>query len=167
MTVQKSACPEIREGMLPGVLGAIADLHMAVYPAEHAVAGQFEADQLADLADFAARHDEARDALFSAWDSDGLIGCTVVDGTDTTGPAGWARLRWVLVAHRARGSGLGRRLMARALETVDRAPARGLWLTTFSGLDAARRLYEANGFALVEAWPDTRWGRPLTVQRFE
>ncbi len=39
-----------------------------------------------------------------------------------------------------------------------------LW--TFRGLDAARRLYEANGFALVEEQPGRQWGEEVIEQRF-
>jgi len=40
-----------------------------------------------------------------------------------------------------------------------------LW--TFQGLDAARRLYEAHGFVLVEQWSGDQWGQAMVEQRFE
>ncbi len=40
------------------------------------------------------------------------------------------------------------------------------FLTTFAGLNAARSLYEARGFRLVQEEIDTSWGSPLTEQRF-
>ena len=37
---------------------------------------------------------------------------------------------------------------------------------TFRGLDAARKLYEAYGFALAEEWPGRQWGKQMFEQRF-
>jgi GNAT superfamily N-acetyltransferase len=39
-----------------------------------------------------------------------------------------------------------------------------LW--TFSGLDAARVLYERHGFELVEECQGDQWGRVVTEQKF-
>ena len=41
------------------------------------------------------------------------------------------------------------------------------YLTTFAGLDAARRLYEEIGFTLTSEHADTTWGVPLNEQRFD
>ena len=41
----------------------------------------------------------------------------------------------------------------------------GLW--TFKGLDAARHLYERNGFRLVNEYAGAQWGVNLMEQRFE
>ncbi len=40
-----------------------------------------------------------------------------------------------------------------------------LW--TFKGLDAARQLYERNGFRLGEEYTGAQWGVNLMEQRFE
>jgi ribosomal protein S18 acetylase RimI-like enzyme len=42
-----------------------------------------------------------------------------------------------------------------------------VYLGTFSGLDAARALYERAGFQLVREHESTTWGRPLVEQRLE
>jgi len=39
-----------------------------------------------------------------------------------------------------------------------------LW--TFSGLNAARRLYESFGFTLDKAWQGDQWGWMMTEQQF-
>ncbi|MEM6488446.1 MAG: GNAT family N-acetyltransferase [Pseudomonadota bacterium] len=144
---------------------------MSVYPHEHGLGGRFEADQLADLGDFAARYTPGRDEVFSVRDEHGLIASAAVDGGSPDSAANdepaHARLRWVLVAPRARGRGLGAQLMAEALAVVDAPPARPAWLTTFDGLQTARRLYERRGFVMSHSWSDERWGRALTIQRFD
>jgi hypothetical protein len=42
-----------------------------------------------------------------------------------------------------------------------------IYLNTFAGLDAARRLYERAGFVLTQQQTDTTWGIPVEEQRFE
>ena len=42
-----------------------------------------------------------------------------------------------------------------------------VYLTTFAGLAAARRLYEEIGFTLTSEHADTTWGVPLNEQRFD
>jgi hypothetical protein len=39
-----------------------------------------------------------------------------------------------------------------------------LW--TFSGLDAARRLYESFGFRLTKEWQGEQWGSEMLEQQF-
>jgi hypothetical protein len=42
-----------------------------------------------------------------------------------------------------------------------------VYLWTFDGLHAARHLYEAMGFKLVEQHKGGQWGTEVTEQRFE
>lgn len=42
----------------------------------------------------------------------------------------------------------------------------GIYLWTFAGLDAARRLYDDFGFRLVEEQAGETWGTRVTEQRF-
>ena len=44
---------------------------------------------------------------------------------------------------------------------------RGIFLTTFAGLDAARRIYDSAGFVLVHEQHDRTWGTEVMEQRFE
>jgi GNAT superfamily N-acetyltransferase len=65
-----------------------------------------------------------------------------------------------------KGSGVGRQLIEAALRFVDRHGFAETQLWTFQGLDAARHLYEQSGFALVEEYPGTQWGKEVLEQRF-
>jgi len=55
-----------------------------------------------------------------------------------------------------RGGRVGRKLLSAALEFVDRQGFSETHLWTFNGSAAARRLYEAKGFACVEAQSGTQ-----------
>jgi GNAT superfamily N-acetyltransferase len=107
----------------------------------------------------------ARSGLWTAADDGGLLGSIAIDGEDLGD--GSAHLRWFIVADRARGTGLGRRLLEQALAFCDAQGFACTQLWTFDGLHAARRLYEANGFVLAEQWPGTQWGPLVQEQRFE
>jgi len=94
-----------------------------------------------------------------------IVGSVAIDGEDLG--AGIAHLRWFIVDDEVRGAGVGRRLLQAALDFVDeRAAFQATQLWTFSGLHAARSLYEAHGFACVEERPGDRWGRLVPEQRF-
>ncbi len=69
---------------------------------------------------------------------------------------------------RLRGHGLGRRLVAEALELAERAGYDTIGLETFSDLRAAAHIYRGHGFELIWAETGPRWGREdLTYQRYE
>ena len=62
------------------------------------------------------------------------------------------------------GKGIGRQLVKQALAFVDsRFNRSSLW--TFSGLDAARHLFESSGFVLTDERKGRQWGEPVIEQR--
>ena len=78
-----------------------------------------------------------------------------------------AKLRLLLVDPRARGCGLGTRLVR---EAIDFARARGyrrLVLWTQSNLAAARAIYRACGFELRKSEPHAAFGVKLTGEYWE
>lgn len=97
--------------------------------------------------------------MWTARDAIGLAGSVTIDGR--ANPV--ARLRWFIVDERARG-GLGRQLLDRALGFCCDRGFREVWLTTFDGLRAARRLYDEAGFVVEHEAPDTTWGVRVTEQ---
>jgi hypothetical protein len=56
--------------------------------------------------------------------------------------------------------------MARAMRFCDEQDVRRVWLTTFRGLDAARRLYERHGFRLAGENADDQWRGGVIEQKF-
>ena len=134
------------------------------YALRHRFGRAFEARIAAGLGEFAGRIDRPVNAIWHAARAGRIIGTITVDGEDLG--VGIAHLRWFIVDDGLRGAGIGRRLLAAAIAHCDRHQFRETHLWTFRGLDAARRLYEANGFELAEARPGATWGREVMEQHF-
>jgi GNAT superfamily N-acetyltransferase len=154
---------EIR-GYRPGDIGWTVQAHAVYYATHWSLPAAFECDVAKGLAALVARLDPARDGFWIATAGDDRAGAIAIDGSSEPG---WARLRFFITDDRHRGRGIGRLLVAHALAFCAKAGHRDVYLTTFAGLDAARHLYETNGFALVDERVETTWGRPLAEQLFE
>lgn len=109
--------------------------------------------------------DAARDGLRLATDGDVILGAVAIDGRPAEEPGAGPR-RFIL-GDAARGRGIGRRLLGTAVQFCRerRVPRIRPW--TFSGLEAARLLHDAFGFAVTAEHTDTGRGTPLTHQRME
>lgn len=149
-----------------GDIGWLLERHAAIYGAEFGYLPIFDAYVAESLVPFLAKFNARRDRLWIAEAGARRVGCIAIQHDAKR--RGWAKLRWFLVESEARGTGLGRRLMAAALRFARRAGYRGVHLYTVDDLDAARGLYEAAGFTL--AWQDEKpcewapWGHE---QRWE
>lgn len=152
-------------GWGPGALGQVISLHGRYYAREWGFGPYFEAKVAAGMAEFIPRMDPARDLFLAARRGAHLLASITIDGSETS--ANEAHLRWFITSDKARGTGIGRRLMARAMAFCDEVGFALVYLDTFKGLDAARHLYESHGFTLVSERPDTTWGVEVTEQRFE
>jgi len=147
----------------PGDWGWIVSRHGELYAAEYGWDESFESL----VARIVADHVESRDPrVEAAWiaEVDGeRAGCVLsVREDDTT-----AKLRLLLVEPRARGAGVGSRLVEECVRFATRAGYRRLVLWTNSPLSSARRIYEAAGFALVAEEDHHSFGHDMTGQTFE
>lgn len=150
---------------IPGLLGRVTELHGRYYHRHWGFTLFFEAKVATEMAEFLARFDPARDGLWIAATEDRIVGAVAINGqeAETVG----ARLRWLIVEPEYQGRGLGKRLIQEAVAFCRRARFRRVWLTTFAGLDAARRLYERQGFRILEEQEDAHWGKTVREQTFE
>lgn len=153
-------------GYVPGCIGRVAELHAAYYSAAAGFGAGFEAQVAREFAAFCERLDATRDGLWLAVGDDGRVeGSLVIDGMHAHDD-GHAHLRWFILSDRLRGQGWGRRLLHEGLAFADRLACARVMLWTFEGLDAARHLYEQQGFRLERAAVGGRWGKPVNEQLF-
>lgn len=155
---------DLLRGYQPGVLGRLVEMHGAYYSREHGLDPSFEAEVATQVGAFATRLHRASNGMLAITQADRMVGTIAIDGEGLR--TGCARLRWFIVEDAARGSGAGSVLIQEALNFCDQFGFAEAELWTFRGLDAARRLYEAHGFRLVEERPGVRWGRSIIEQRF-
>ncbi|MEM5310595.1 helix-turn-helix domain-containing GNAT family N-acetyltransferase [Paraburkholderia sp. JHI869] len=152
---------QIVEGYRPGCIGDIASLHGRYYAANWGFGAYFEKKVATGLAEFAGALPAEGKALWLAVERDRILASLAIDGN----ASGVAHLRWFIVDDSLRGTGIGKQLMAGAMQFVD-ARYTETYLWTFKGLDAARHLYESFGFQLAEEFEGDQWGTKVTEQRF-
>ena len=112
------------------------------------------------VADFQASSPDGREAGWIA-EVDGVrAGCVLCCHRDDD----TAQLRILLVEPWARGLGLGRRLVDECMAFARRAGYASIVLWTNDVLVAARRIYEAVGFQLVEETAHRSFGHDLVGQ---
>jgi ribosomal protein S18 acetylase RimI-like enzyme len=161
----------LAEGYLPGAIGRIAEMHAVYYAREWGFGAFLEAKIAGEAAGFIDRYDPVTDLLLLALSGEVIVGSIIVDLNDPAsnnvdGGDRGAHIRWFILDDTVRGAGMGRQMMQRAVDHIDRFAAGRAWLTTFSGLDAARRLYEDFGFRLARESQDDTWGDPVHEQLY-
>ena len=88
-------------------------------------------------------------------------------GSDGSEAPGLAHLRWFLLDDALRGTGVGQRMLDRALAFCRDRGMRQVYLTTFADLHAAAHLYRSRGFALVGERETRHWRLGMREQRYE
>ena len=145
-----------------GDIGWAIERHGRLYTDEYGWNEEFEALVATLFADFATRHDPARERMWIA-EVDGVrAGCVFVvrNADDPT----LAQLRCLLVDPSGRGHGIGRRLVDRCIAFARAAGYRGMTLWTNDVLVFARRIYEATGFTLAKEYRHHSFGHDLVGQ---
>lgn len=145
-----------------GDYGWIVERHGAIYAQEFGWDETFEALVARIVGEFAASRDGDREAAWIA-ELDGTRAGSVlcVRKDDRV-----AQLRLLLVDPRARGLGIGGRLVDECVEFARRAGYREISLWTNDVLESARRIYERAGFELVDSEPHRSFGRDLVGQNW-
>ena len=155
---------DISAGYQPGVVGRVTEMHSAFY-SRHSGFGQFFESKVASgMADFVGRLDEPCNNIWVATHNDRIVGSIAIDGQDLGNNN--AHLRWFIMDEVCCGSGVGRRLLEKAMAFCDTFGFAATQLWTFKGLDAARHLYESFGFELVHEKQGKQWGTTVTEQQF-
>ena len=146
----------------PGDLGWVVMAHGEVYAAEFGWDTSFEALVARIVADYGEADDQGRQAAWIAEADGRRLGCVFCVPADET----TAKLRILLVHPDGRGQGLGGRLVDTCLDFAREAGYTRMVLWTNSVLAAARSIYLARGFTLVESEPHHSFGHDLIGQTY-
>ena len=152
----------ITESYSPGCIGRITQLHAAYYAQSSGFGVEFESKVASEMAAFCTGYQAGRDGIWLARSPE-IEASVVIDGSkaDTEG----AHLRWFIASDATRGKGIGRLLLSQAINFADACGYKRTYLWTFSGLGAARHLYEDLGFHLDHESLGTQWGKEVLEQR--
>ena len=146
-----------------GDMGWVIQRHGALYAQERGWGERFEALVAGIAKDFIEQLDAGRERCWIAEIGGEPVGCVfVVKQSDAV-----AKLRLLLVEPRARGRGLGRRLVEECIAFARARGYRKLVLWTQSNLLEARRLYQATGFRLAKKQPHAEFGVKLVGEYWE
>jgi DNA-binding MarR family transcriptional regulator/N-acetylglutamate synthase-like GNAT family acetyltransferase len=145
-----------------GDVGWAIERHGLVYSDEFGWNEEFEALVATLFARFATKHDSAAERFWVAEVDGERVGCVFVVRSEKDNNA--AQLRCLLVDPSGRGLGVGRKLVDECIQFAKSAGYRQIILWTNDVLIAARRIYEAAGFSLIEESPHRSFGHDLIGQ---
>lgn len=148
----------IRHDLRVGDLGRIIALHGEVYDALPGYGLAFEAYVARTIAEYVLDAG-GTGRIWLAESDDRLVGCAAMILRDEE----QGQLRWVLVDQSARGMGLGKDLVNRALDYARDHECSRVFLETTDGLPESQNLYDTLGFEVVSDVREELWDgvRPL------
>ena len=151
----------VLRGLRPGDLGMVTARQAILYTGEYGWNGDYEALVARILADFHQSFDPDRDAAWIA-EMDGRMAGSIflVHGDEPD----VGKLRLLYVERDARGTGVGKMLVAACIDRARAVGYKRLDLWTNSVLSAARAIYERAGFVLVDETPHHSFGKDLVGQ---
>ena len=144
-----------------GDFGWVVSRHAELYLREYGWGDPFEGLCAQIVADFVNNFDPKRERCWIAEMNGENVGCVMLVKDEQPNVA---RLRLLLVDPKARGLGLGAKLVD---ESVRFARSKGyakVTLWTHSVLSAARHIYEDAGFRLTSSQPRRTWGKDVVAE---
>jgi len=149
--------------MKPGDIGTIVLLHGVLYAKEYGLDLSFEAYVAGPLSDFALSQDREMQRIWIV-DYDGEVAgsIAIVKNSDEE-----SQLRWFILRPDQRGKGIGKTLVAEAVEFCQSVGYKRIILWTLSELEVAIAIYKKYGFVKTEVKAHYIWGRELVEEKYE
>jgi DNA-binding MarR family transcriptional regulator/GNAT superfamily N-acetyltransferase len=151
--------PYILRPPQPGDMGWVVHRHGALYWQEHGYDERFEAIVAEIVAHFTQNFQPRRECCWIAERNHEIAGSVLLVQKSKT----VAKLRLLLVEPRARGLGIGKRLVEECVKFARQAGYKKIVLWTQSELLPARALYKWAGFRLTDRQKHKSWGRDNLV----
>ena len=147
----------------PGDMGWVIGAHGALYAKEFGWNENFEALVAEIAVQFIRKFNPKRERCWMAEMDGESVGSVFLVQTSKT----VAKLRLLILDPKARGYGLGQRLVGECIAHARKLGYRKLTLWTQSNLLAARHIYKATGFKLVSTEPHCSFGVDLVGEYWE
>lgn len=159
------AAPVILRPHRVGELGWLVHRQGLLYHEQYGWNGDFEALIARIYNEYHFAPETPRRALWVA-EQDGVIAGSIFC-MPSEGIGGSAQLRMLYVEPAARGQGIGKALVDQCVRFARDAGYERMRLWTHSIQEAARKLYAAAGFTIVEEWDHQSFGKDLHAEIWE
>ena len=147
----------------PGDFGWVVRRHAELYAQEYGWIEPFEGVCAQIVADFANKSDPQRERCWIAETNGENVGCVFLAADSDI----VARIRLLLVDPKARGLGLGARLVEECIGFARGAGYKKITLWTHSVLTAARHIYQNAGFTLSRSEERVSWSKPVISEHWD
>lgn len=152
--------PYILRPHQPGDMGWIVHRHGVLYAQERGYDEGFEALVAEIVAKFTRHFDPKAERCWIAEKDGEIVGCVFLVKQSKT----VAKLRLLLVEPKARGLGIGKRLVEECVRFARQVGYKKITLWTQSDLEEARGIYQRTGFRVVKKKRHHSWGHDLVAE---